>query len=236
MTENASTETIVVHGRFQGPTGSGQGGYTAGLVGAALTGACRADFHRRIPLDTPLTRVSTEPGVAELRHNNDLILRVGEVETAIPTPPFIDRARAATGRAAHPPGSREQVPECFSCGIRDHSLEVWAGPVDDGTFYATTWTPPAWTAPGGSVGREILWAVIDCPAGAKTCFDTDPPRVALTGSMTAELIEPVVPEIDHVIVAWAEDWRGRRRRSGAALFNTGGRLLARQVSMWIALR
>lgn len=227
-------KTIEIAGHFQGPAGSGQGGYSAARTAADMTGTLKADFHKRIPLSTALDVQMTTPTTRELRNGDEIILRVSQVDAEVPTPPAVDIETAARGKAAYPEAGRSALRECYSCGVGEGSLAVWAGPIGDGTYFATTWAPPEWTAPSGTVAPEHIWATIDCPAGAKTCFDGPEPRVALTGTMTTELLAPVAPSVDHVIVAWADDWRGRRRRSGAALFAENGELLARQVSMWIA--
>ncbi|MDH3498684.1 MAG: hypothetical protein OEM97_01045 [Acidimicrobiia bacterium] len=230
------TAPITIDRAFQGPTGSGQGGYTAGLAAYGLTAPIRADFHKRIPLGSPLDLKDVDGHSRELCSGAELILKVAQTDTVIPTPPAVTVEAALAGRDAYPAVGHEMVPECFSCGMREGSFEVWAGPIGDGTHYATTWTPPDWTAPDGRVEAPYTWAAIDCPAGAKTTLDSDPPRVALTGSMTAEILAAVEPGTTYVIVAWADAWRGRRRTSGAALFDASGALLARQSSLWIALR
>lgn len=226
---------VTIGKRFQGPTGSGQGGYTAGLVAAEMTGPLQADFHRRIPLERPMAVTEAPDGHRSMVDSGEVVVRVAPVNDEIPVPPVVGLDEAAAARSAYSPWGPEAVPFCFSCGVQDESFQVWAGPVGDGTYFASPWTPPAWTAPDGVVEAAYVWAAIDCPAGAKTCFDGPELRVAVTGAMTAELLHDVHPETPHVIVAWADRWKGRRRVSGAALFTGEGRLLARQRSLWISI-
>ena len=233
------TDAFTVASRFEGPTGYGQGGYTAGaLLGPRhghLVGQRRASFHTPIPLDRVLELRTLATGAKELWDDTRLIVRVVPSDEEIPVPTAIDLPTAEAARTRYPPLGRETVPACFSCGA-SNSFEVWAGPIDDGGLYATPWTPPAWTASNGVVDAPYVWAAIDCPAGAKICHDGPEYRRALTGSMTAEILGRVRPERTYVLVAWAEPWRGRRRVGGVAMFDPdGGTLVARQVSMWIAV-
>ncbi len=228
--------SILVDRRFQGPTGSGQGGYTAGLAGGNLGRQFQADFHRPIPLDTPL-RVADEGSARLVYQGEELVMKLARVDRELPTPPPVDLAAAEAARAAYPTEAHELNPHCFSCGVGEESMRVWAGPVGGGEFYATPWVPPAWTDEGsGTVALPYIWAAIDCPAGAKACLDDGIARPAVTGSMTAEVLGQVTPCAPYVIVAWAEPWRGRRRISGAGLFDTEGQLVARQASLWISVR
>jgi hypothetical protein len=231
--------TIEIAGRFEGPTGFAQGGYTAGVVVGERyghdIGQYRAGFHTPIPLDRPLERRATATGALELWDEERLVVRVVPSTETIPDPPSTDLATAEAARLRYPPLGHETVPACFSCGAGTESFRVWAGPIGAGEYYATPWTPPEWTAPAGIVELPYIWAAIDCPAGAKICHDGSAYRRALTGSMTAEILAPVRPEQPHVLVAWAQPWRGRRRVGGVSMFDLDGGVVARQTSMWIAV-
>jgi len=231
------TETIIIERRFQGVSGQGQGGHTAGLLAERIEGTSVADFFSPIPLDTPL-RVREHGRRLELIDGENLILRVRASDTDLPLSEPASVAEAAAAQRRSPVRRHPVVPDCYSCGTVDGTMQVHAGKLEGRAEFATTWTPPAWTADlHGNVLPRHVWAAIDCPSGwcAGTLEDGSF-RLAVTGSMAARLFTPVPSGETHVIVAWADDWKGRRVRAGSALFDRHGRRLAASTSTWIALR
>jgi hypothetical protein len=85
----------------------------------------------------------------------------------------------------------------------------------------------------GTVDPRFVWAALDCPAGF-ACIA--PGSIALLGTMTAELVEPVLPGRDYIVAAWPLGGQGRRHRAGAALYEREGGLVALAESVWITLR
>jgi hypothetical protein len=63
----ATTSTVVLAARFNGPPGSANGGYACGMAAGALTiGPAEVVLRRPPPLDVPLEVVETAEGI-ELR-------------------------------------------------------------------------------------------------------------------------------------------------------------------------
>jgi hypothetical protein len=58
------SETLTIEGRFNGPEGSGNGGYTCGLLARELDGEAEVTLRRPPPLDRPLVLVRDEGRVA----------------------------------------------------------------------------------------------------------------------------------------------------------------------------
>ena len=231
--------TLRLPHRFQGPSGTGQGGWTAArfeeAVGQPLTIAIR----RGIPIETELAVVETTGGW-ELRDGHETVL------TGVPrrepfadtTPVTIEQAVAA--RARFPAASEvvHPVPDCFSCGPVERSMGVHAGPLDDGTGrYAVDWTVPAWADIDGGVDEGLLWAALDCTTAWYVAYSLDH-LPAFTVSYAAEVVEPIRAGDTYALVGWNGDhpvaWDGRKRGGASAAFAADGTCVARTRSFWVA--
>jgi len=235
--------TIRIGGWFQGPTGSGQGGWTAQRFldaigeGRPLTAAIRA----AIPLDVDLS-VAERDGHWELTAPDETVVMVAhqwDPAFADTTPVTIADAEAARQRFLatvdeHP------VPSCFSCGQMPDSMGVHAGPLADGTDrFATDWTVPDWaTDRAGTVDPGSLWAAIDCCAAWWVGWSRER-RTALTVQYAVEQLLPLEPGGSYALVGWGGDhdpeWDGRKRHAASAAFDRNGRCVARSVSFWVSV-
>ncbi len=253
--------TVRIPHWFQGPTGSGQGGWTTArfvdIIGQPATVAIRAP----IPLDTDLTVVSVETGPGPQRWQliDNSRSATSTNSDSDPTPSVImeaerwdpnftttsavgiEEARAARKRfpvreADHP------VPHCFSCGTQHDSMGVQAGPLPDGR-YATDWQAPEWSVGvDGSVDGAVLWAALDCTAAWYVGYEGGN-RPAFTVQYAVEVSEAVTPNETYALVAWGTatgdstntGWDGRKRAGASAAFNKDGACIARSRSLWVAV-
>jgi hypothetical protein len=225
---------VVIDPQFNGPPGSGHGGYSCGCA-AALIGAATAEvtLRRPPPIGVELA-VARDGDVASLVHDGDVVMsaRPAVLELDGPAPVGLEEARDAATRFAwehdHP------FPTCFGCGPqRDpaDALCLFTGPVGDGRF-AVPWTPPAWT--GNSVVDPVfVWAALDCPSSAPAHGTIDAPVVL--GRLTAALEGPVEVGAPHVIQSWLERTDGRKRHTGVALFTADGERRASGRAVWVEL-
>lgn len=228
---------------FQGPTGSGQGGWTAQRFAAHLDQPVSIALRAPVPLETDLVIVrdddhdrwllvdpsDDEPRTIMIAHH----WHPGFPDT---DPVAIEEAAAARRRFArhgdHP------VPFCFSCGIEPDSMRVHAAALADGR-YATDWTVPDWAVDGrGAVDAGVVWAAIDCAAAWYVCTSRGE-RTAYTAQYAVELIHPLEPGATYAVVGWSGDaepeWDGRKRHAASAAFAADGTCVARSVSLWIAV-
>ncbi len=218
----------MVPGRFNGPPGSGNGGYTCGLV-AAATGLARPEVTLRKPppLDVPLRVAGTE-----VYDRDQLVATAQEAAGDLPEPPPYpghDAARAAqeryAGHAEHP------FPTCYTCGPRrpDHDgLAIFAGPVPGTDYVAATWTPPA------GLTRETVWAALDCP-GAWGLMQSVPAPIVL-GRLAVTIDRLPEPGEPHVVTGWsAAPSEGRKHYAGTALYDATGTVIARGRATWVSL-
>lgn len=232
--------TIRVPSWFQGPTGSGQGGWTsaklAELVGQPVTARLRAP----IPLEVDLeVRATAEGWVA--RHGDSVIVEAApwQPDVAHTSPIPLEQARQARARFPVPPEDHP-VPFCFSCGLQPDAMHVHAGPLGEHPErYATDWTAPAWAAGAdGAVDPAVLWAALDCTAAWYACCHPRRRR-AVTAQLAVEVLRPVSVGEELALVSWSgdgrEDWDGRKRSAASAAFDPTGRLVARSRSFWVAL-
>lgn len=253
---------IRIGDRFQGPTDSGQGGWTAQRFVARIaehtdrpmTVSLRAaiplevDLHIvRVAIGSPDDQRDDQHGVQRDVHwelvapdGGVIMVAAGwDAAFADTTPVSIEDARAARHRFLdtvdeHP------VPSCFSCGRLPDSMGVHAGPIADGSDrFATDWVVPDWAVDEqGDVDPGALWAAIDCCAAWWVGWSRER-RVALTVQYAVEQLHPLEPGATYALVGWGGDhdpeWDGRKRHAASAAFDAAGRCVARSVSFWVSI-
>jgi hypothetical protein len=231
-------EPIRVGRWFQGPSGSGQGGWTAHRFSSRLPAPITTAIRAPIPLDVDL-RVIGGDGQWELVDDHGVTLLVGETWDPVfadTAPVTIDDARSArAGFADHIPD--HPVPHCFSCGVQHDSMNVHAAPLDDDRV-ACDWTVPDWAVSAdGVVDTGALWAALDCCTAWWVGYSRGR-RIAFTVQYAVEETAPLRPGATYALVGWAGDhdpeWQGRKRHGASAAFDADGRCVARSVSLWVA--
>ena len=220
--------------RFNGPDGSGNGGYSSGLLAARLGGS---DVEVRLaappPLDRDLTVREEDGGSLSLLDGTEPVAtaRRRSVEIEVPERVGVDEAAAA---ALNYPGFvRHAFPRCFVCGVeRPDGLKLRPSPVPGRGVFATPGTPdPALCPSGGEAPVEFVWAALDCPSGWAT--DQRVERVAVLGTLAARLIAPVRAGEEHVVVSWYRGGEGRKHLAGSAVLDAAGEACAVAESVWI---
>ncbi|MFI0796179.1 hypothetical protein ACH4OY_26370 [Micromonospora rubida] len=216
--------TVTIPVRFNGPPGSGNGGWTAAALAAAAghDGPVEVTLRQPPPLETPLTVADWEvrdPGgrlIAEMRP-------AGDAPEAVP-PVDLGTARAAA--AAYPGLAEHPFPGCYVCGPdRIDGLRIFPGRLPDGRT-AAPFTAPAEVTP------ETVWAALDCSGGWAVI---GPGRPYVLGRIAVVLDALPAPGDECVVTGVADDARGRKALVRTALYGPGGRLLGRARATWIAL-
>lgn len=224
---------VVIPARFNGPPGSGHGGYSAGLVAGALGPSATVRLAAPPPLEAEMTLEDTEFGV-RLMHGDTLVAEARPGRPHLETPPPLDAGAAErasesfVGRTDHP------FPACFGCGP-EHAdgLRIFPGPAGADGLLAAPWTPSADLATDGVVDAVYVWAALDCPSG----FACIPPRsLSVLATMTAEVEAPLHPGETYVISAWPISHDGRKHRGGAAIHDASGTRVALADTLWITPR
>jgi hypothetical protein len=232
--ERVTDQPVVIARRFNGPPGSGHGGYSAGCAGVLVdASAAEVTLRRPPPLETPLA-VRRRDGVVALVDGDEVVAeaRAAELDVTGPAPATPAEAAAAAERFAwehdHP------FPSCFGCGPeRDpaDALCLFTGPVGDGRF-AVPWTPPEWTG-DGAVEPQFAWAALDCPSSAPVHGTISAPVVL--GRFTVALEGPIEVGAPHVIQSWLERSDGRKRHTAVAIFTAAGERRAAGRAVWVQL-
>ena len=238
-------DSIVVPPRFNGPTDSGNGGYTAGLLAAALdAGAAEVTLKAPPPLDRELS-VKRADGHVTAHDGETLVAeaRPTTVDVDPPPPAGLDEAAAAAPRGPFVDPDGHPYPRCFVCGpLRDagDGMRIFVGPVADGDLMAAAWTPdPSLGGADGQLPTELVWAALDCPTSGPVANDPGVPgfKPIVLGRLAVRIDGPVVAGEPHVVMAWPLGVDGRKRGSAAALYHAEtGSLCAVSRALWIELR
>lgn len=230
--------TVRIERRFRGPPETGNGGYVAGLVAAALGGSnCTVTLKAPPRLDEDLT-LTIDDGQASLFQDDTIFVAASKatVDIDVPPPPTLADAKDAEPRfAGH---SRHIFPGCFVCGPeRDQGdgMRIFPGPLHDRDHrVAATWIPDETVADeDGTVRPEFLWAALDCPGYFAAA---DNAGMALLGRMSAVLHRKVHVGEPLVVTGWPIDSEGRKQHVGSALHDKDGNLVAAAKATWITLK
>ena len=231
-------DTVSIAPRFNGPPGSGNGGYVCGLMAQRIDGVSEAVLRAPPPLEKALTLAVTAEGVT-LADGDALIGEARPATLALTPPPAptITEARAAAQRYVGLDNHR--YPTCFVCGCgrpNHDGLDLFTGPVEGRAMVACTWTPSADLADAsGRVAPEFIHSALDCPsywslprAGA---------MAALLARLTASIDAPA-PRVGEelIVAAWHLNSDGRKHRAATALYNADGAVIARSEALWIEPR
>ncbi len=222
---------VIIDRRFNGPPNSANGGYTCGLVGAAVEApSVRVSLRKPPPLEVRLLRRREDDGSVSLLGGDDVIATgaPAAVQAHAPPAPTVEQAEIAVrtyvGFAHH------RFPTCFVCGTaREDGLRIYAGHVGDSAVIASPWTPQ-------SDDPLFVWAVLDCPSAYAIESVDHRAQVVVLASLTVELRQPPRAGEPHVVAAWPVGSEGRKHHSASALYDAAGRVLAVADSLWIELR
>ena len=216
--------TVVIGSRFRGPTGSGNGGWTAGVLAevSGIQPPVQVTLRRPPPLERPLKVLD-----GRLLDDQTLVAEAQPgVLSAVLEP--VDAATAQAVESAYAGWVQHPFPQCFVCGpdrAAGDGMRLFPGPVGEGRT-ACTWTP------GEEVSATYVWAALDCPS-AWTIDIAGRPMVL--GRMTAELMEPIAPGQTYIVTGAHLATEGRKASTATALHTDDGALVARAEHVWIAV-
>jgi hypothetical protein len=229
---------LTIDARFCGPPGSGNGGYVAGVIGAALNQVVTVRLSRPVPLEVPLALVHVEPALWQLQHEGQGLaeVRPATLDLQPPAPPSyvqaLDASLHYSGFHDHP------APGCFVCGHerrRGDGLRLFAAHVPGTQIAAAAWLPDASLGDAeGRVQPEFMAAALDCP-GYFALLDAKPGGWLL-GEFTARIDRCVHVDEPCVIVGWRLGSERRKHTVGTAVFDEDGELAAVAKGVWIEPR
>ena len=226
------TRSITVPARFCGPPTSGNGGYTAGLLAAQLSGAVEVTLRRPPPLDRTLPVVVADEGAA-LYDGEELVAEAVRVDARRRTAGMVgwDDAVAASGASTFRDRALHPFPSCFACGpdrADGDGLRLFAGRVGTGDVFAAPWVPV-------EVSGPIVWAALDCPSSAPAFADATVDGPFVLGRIAARVDR--LPEIGarHVVTSAGRGRDGRKFFAVSAIRDEAGGLCAVARATWIQL-
>ncbi|MGC4876800.1 hypothetical protein ACLQ26_11150 [Micromonospora sp. DT43] len=211
-----------IESRYNGPTGSGNGGWSAGLFAAeAGPGPVEVTLRRPPPLETALSLVDgdvRDPAgelVAEVRP-------AGVVDAVVPP---VDRETAVEASTRYPGFVGHPYPGCFVCGpSRTDGLRIFPGRLSDGRTAAPFRAPE-------QVSDATVWAALDCPGGWTVLA---PDRPYLLGRIAAVVHARPAPGDECVVTGALIGVDGRKALVHTSLYGPGGALLGAARATWIA--
>lgn len=231
------SKAVTIERRFHGPPGSGNGGYSCGVVGSFIDGAASVRLRIPPPLDAQL-EVRKKDGVVELFHHDELVAsgRPATINLEIPAAPDFASAQVASNR--YRGFDSHFYPSCFVCGPeRDHGdgLRVFAGPLDSSGvpegMVAATWIPDeSLVGASGLVSEEFIWAVLDCPGAY--AFPEPATGAILLGELAVSIRNSVKAGEKCVVTGWQIRHEGRKHYTGTALFRESGSCCAMGYATW----
>ncbi|MET8279386.1 hypothetical protein [Micromonospora sp. NPDC005174] len=211
-----------IESRYNGPTGSGNGGWSAGLFAAAAgPGPVEVTLRRPPPLETTLTLVD-----GEVRDpSGELVAEVRPTDVVDAVVPPVDAETAAEAATRYPGFAAHPYPGCFVCGPRrTDGLRIFPGRLPDGRTAAPFRVPE-------EVGDATVWAALDCPGGW-TVLASDRPY--LLGRIAAVVTARPAPGDECVVTGALIGVDGRKALVHTSLYGPGGALLGAARATWIA--
>lgn len=211
---------MIVPARFNGPPGSGNGGYSAGIMAAGAR--CEVTLRRPPPLDTPL---SLADGTVTAPDGSVVATIAPGSEIDVVVPPIrydeaVEASKGYDGFATHP------FPTCFVCGTdRSDGLRIFAGRLSDGT------TAAPWTVPD-DVDAPMVWAALDCPSGWSVIGEGRPYVLGRIAVLIRRVPEPGERCVVRGALAGTQ---GRKGFTFSTLYGPDGAELARARATWIAI-
>src|SRR6056297_1098264 len=144
-----SADSVVIAGRYRGPPGSGNGGYTCGLLAAGMPMPVEVTLKQQPPLDRPMTVLQVGEDRV-LMHDGERIAEARRSTLDLVPPPCPGLGAAIEAAARYHGLEEHAFPGCFVCGTDrapGDGLRVFAGEVSGGeadeSLVACPWKPSA---------------------------------------------------------------------------------------------
>jgi hypothetical protein len=239
------TPELIIPARFNGPVGSGNGGFVAGSLAEHVADSghrvVEVTLQRPPPLETVMTVTTTTGGVTLLSDAGGTVAAARPVDVDLPAVDEVAPEVAAEAMSRYPGLRNHPFPTCFACGpdrAAGDGLRIFPGPVGgDRGHVASVWMP----SPGHAEASDLLdgvercgfgttWAVLDCVGGWSDDLEGRP---SVLGRMTARVDAwPVVGE-PHVVVGRHLATEGRKSLTASTLYDADGRVVATARHTWI---
>ncbi|MEO1259839.1 MAG: hypothetical protein AAFZ15_13685 [Bacteroidota bacterium] len=228
--------SITIDHHFCGPSESGNGGYSAGLIATNVPFSAEVTLRKPPPLDHSM-RLLVDGESARLMDGEVLVAEAREIAGFHLESPLPVEFSTATEAAKNYYGyEHSPFPNCFVCGHlreRGQGLKIHPGRVV-GQTVASPWVPYAALGDSqGLVKEEFIWAALDCP-GAWALIDHD--QVVVLGRIAVQQELPIKVEKPYVVMGWVIGSEGRKTWTGTAIYNEKKELCASAKATWISIK
>ncbi len=234
-----AADQITIPASRNGPDGSGNGGYSAGSLVAALPAGpltWEVTLHLPPPLEQPLQASLDEDGNARAHHGEHLVLSARSINpAALPAASMVPEVALDAARQAalhshlldhHP------FPRCYTCGTaRSDGLGIHCGQLPGTEVWAAPVTLPAAEPGRAGVDLREAWAALDCPSAAPFLEPGMDPVVL--GRIAVRIDHPLPAGSELAAVAWPTGSEGRRCMSCSALVSADGTVHAVARATWV---
>lgn len=238
LERETTTQTARVASRFCGPPRSGNGGYTAGMVGKHLGNNVEVTLKRPIPVDETMHVVANPAGTATLLHADCEIASARVVALELDIPEAIPFSQAEAARARYPGHQAHPFPNCYVCGINRRcgdGMRLFTGVVDDGVV-ASSWIPSAEAVHDEPIVRpEIICAALDCPGAWALISRYGIKGPFVLGRLTYRLERPLYAGERYVVMGWSLGREGRKSFCGTAIYDAEGAVCAAAGATWFQI-
>lgn len=234
---------VTIPRQFNGPPASGNGGWVSGLVAREalahrVPGPARARLSAPPPLEVPLAWEHNTDEVRLVTHGGALVASATSGSFAQEAPAAPTHEEAAAGHANYPGFTSHPFNTCFTCGTgreEGDGLRLFTGLVDQNVSgrVAGPWrVHPAFGDDAGRVSDPVVWAALDCPGGWSAGMAG---RALVLGTMTAQIVAPVVVGRDYRSVGVLLEDAGRKQVTATALYDENDQLVGRAEQVWIEI-
>jgi len=226
---------LVIDKHFCGPTESGNGGYSAGLIATNIPFPAEVTLRKPPPLNVPM-RLVVDGETAKLMDGEELVAEAKKAAGfELEIPPAVSFAEAEKASPHFYGFEQAAFPNCFVCGCNRHpgeGLKIHAGKVREQTV-ASPWVPyPELGNADGLVKPIYIWAALDCP-GAWAVLNHD--LVVVLGRIAVKQVAPVRVGDRYVVMGWVTGQEGRKTWTGTAIFDEKGSVCAYAKATWISI-
>ncbi|MEL6671028.1 MAG: hotdog fold domain-containing protein [Bacteroidota bacterium] len=226
--------SIVIDKRFCGPPNSGNGGYVCGMVDRQTPYQSEVTLRKPPPLDLEM-KVQWADNQVQVVREETLIAaaREGAFSLEAPAIPSFKEAREAS-KDYLKFQDKHSFPTCFVCGPdrkEGDGLRIFPGLVAGTDTVAAPWIPfKGLEDASGAVSSEYIWAALDCPGAFALMHDRFSPMVL--GRMSCEILHPIYPGEQCVVIGWPNGADGKKLFSGTAVYNEKQELCAIATAIW----
>ncbi|MBB6345568.1 hypothetical protein ACWGH8_08940 [Nonomuraea muscovyensis] len=240
MTTMSGALTVPAH--YRGREGTANGGWVAGTVASLLPMGATVEVALRAPVPVERTlrveRAAGADGAERVRlyggeAGGGVLAEAWEIGERPQPPPFVPAEEAEEAGRAFPGRGEHPMPGCFVCGHRapGEGLRVHPGPTGRPGEFAALWrVHPELAEWSATLPLSHVWGALDCPTGWPHLTAGG---YALLGRLTARVRRSVFTGALYVVVARQEARDGCELYASAALYETGGALVAAGRALWI---